>query len=57
MTYRAMPRLTSTARIVILLLAVGAVVVVMLVTGWADKKAEPGSGGRVPVPTATPSSP
>jgi hypothetical protein len=56
MTLEHMPRLT-TARIFILLLAVGAVVVVMLVTGWADKKAEPGSGGRVPVPTATPSSP
>jgi hypothetical protein len=44
-------------RIVLTLLAVAAVVVVMLVTGWADDKAKPGSGGRVPVPTATPTGP
>jgi hypothetical protein len=50
-----MPVLTNAARIIILLVAVSAVVVVMLVTGWADDKAKPGSGGRVPVPTATPS--
>ena len=52
-----MRSLTTTARIVVLLVAVGAIVVVLLVTGLADKKAEPGSGGRVPVPTATPTSP
>ena len=31
------------------LVAVAAVVIVMLVTGLADDKAPPGSGGRVPV--------
>jgi hypothetical protein len=51
------PHLTTTARIIILLVVVAAVVVVLLVTGGADKRAEPGSGGRVPVPTATPSAP
>jgi hypothetical protein len=45
---------TSTVRIVLLLVAVAAVVVVLVVTGGADDKAKPGSGGRVPVPTATP---
>jgi hypothetical protein len=49
--------LSQTARIVLLLVAVAAVVVVMLVTGSADDKAEPGSGGRVPVPTETQGSP
>jgi hypothetical protein len=47
--------MTAAVRIVLALLAVGAVVAVMLVTGWADDKAKPGSGGRVPVPTASPS--
>jgi hypothetical protein len=47
------PALTNTVRIIILLVAVCAVVVVLLVTGWADDKAKPGSGGRVPVPTVT----
>jgi hypothetical protein len=47
--------MTAATRIVLALLAVGAVVIVMLITGWADDKAKPGSGGRVPVPTATPS--
>ena len=42
------------ARIAILLVAVVAVVAVIFVAGWADDKAPPGSGGRVPVPTATP---
>ena len=51
------PVLTTTARIIILLVAVGALVAVMLLTGSADDKAKPGSGGRVPVPTATPDSP
>ena len=57
MTLDRVPHLTTTARIIILLVAVAAVVVVMLVTGWGDNRAEPGSGGRVPVPTATPSAP
>jgi hypothetical protein len=48
------PALTTTVRLIILLLAVGAIVAVMFVTGWADDRAKPGSGGRVPVPTATP---
>ncbi len=52
-----MPAMTNTARLVLLLVAVAAVVVVILVTGLADNKAEPGSGGRVPVPTETSSSP
>jgi hypothetical protein len=46
--------MTAAVRIVLALLAVGAVVIVMLVTGWADDKAKPGSGGRVPVPTVSP---
>ena len=40
-----------------LVVAVCVVVALMLLTGWADDKAKPGSGGRVPVPTATPPSP
>jgi hypothetical protein len=47
--------MTAIVRIVLALLVVAAVVIVLLVTGWADDKAKPGSGGRVPVPTATPS--
>jgi hypothetical protein len=43
----------TTARIVFLV-AIVAIVVVILVTGWADDRAEPGSSGRVPVATATP---
>jgi hypothetical protein len=39
----------NTARIVIFVVAVAAIVVVMFVTGLADDKAPPGSGGRVPV--------
>ncbi|HEX5619178.1 MAG TPA: hypothetical protein VFX51_12195 [Solirubrobacteraceae bacterium] len=49
-----MPNLSTSARIAIFIVAVGAVVALMLVTGWADDRAEPGSRGRVPVPTATP---
>jgi hypothetical protein len=49
----SVPVLTNTVRIMILLVAVCAVVIVMLATGWADDKAKPGSGGRVPVPTVT----
>jgi ABC-type transporter Mla subunit MlaD len=40
---------TNRTRIIIFALAVAAVVLVVLVTGSADDKAEPGSGGRVPV--------
>jgi hypothetical protein len=49
------PALSNTARIIILIVAVGAVVAVILITGLADDEADPGSGGRVPVPTASPS--
>ena len=52
-----MPVLSQTARIVLLVLVVAAVVVVLLVTGSLDDRAEPGSGGRVPVPTETQGSP
>jgi hypothetical protein len=40
-------------RVIIFAVAVAAVVIVLLLTGSADDKAQPGSGGRVPV-TATP---
>jgi hypothetical protein len=49
--------LGTTARLIILLVAVCAVVAVLVLTGNADDKAKPGSGGRVPVPTATADSP
>jgi hypothetical protein len=39
----------DTTRIIILAVTVAAIVIVILVTGWADDKAERGSGGRVPV--------
>ena len=39
----------NTLRIIIFVVAVAAVVIVMFVTGWADDRAPPGSGGRVPV--------
>jgi hypothetical protein len=39
----------NTVRIIIVVVAVAAVVIVMFVTGLADDKAPPGSGGRVPV--------
>jgi hypothetical protein len=45
---------TNITRVIVFAVAVAAVVIVMLVTGSADDKASPGSGGRVPV-TATPS--
>jgi hypothetical protein len=48
----------NTVRIIIVVVAVAAVVIVTLVTGLADDKAPPGSGGRVPVThTATDDSP
>jgi hypothetical protein len=37
------------ARIIIFVVAVAAVVILIFVTGTADEKAAPGSGGRVPV--------
>lgn len=40
---------TNKNRIIFFAVAVAAVVIVLLVTGSADDKAEPGSGGRVPV--------
>jgi hypothetical protein len=36
----------NTVRIIIVVVAVAAVVIVMLVTGLADDKAPPGSGGQ-----------
>jgi hypothetical protein len=39
----------NTARIIIVVVVVGAIVTLMFVTGLADDKAPPGSGGRVPV--------
>jgi hypothetical protein len=38
----------NTARIIVVV-ALAAIVILMLVTGLADDKAPPGSGGRVPV--------
>jgi hypothetical protein len=52
-----MPVLSHTARIVLLVLVVAAIVVVLLATGSLDDRAEPGSGGRVPVPTEIQGSP
>ena len=46
--------MSTAARIVIVIVAVGAVVALMLVTGWADDRAEPGSRGRVPIHAPTP---
>jgi hypothetical protein len=40
---------TNTTRIIILLVTVTVIVIVILASGWADDRAEPGSGGRVPV--------
>lgn len=37
------------ARIIIVVVAVAAIVILVFVTGWADDKARPGSTGRVPV--------
>jgi hypothetical protein len=39
----------SPIQIILVLVAVTAVVIVILATGLANDKAEPGSGGRVPV--------
>jgi hypothetical protein len=54
---RPMPVLSQTARIVLLVLVVAAIVVVLLVTGFLDDRAKPGSGGRVLVPTEIQGSP
>jgi hypothetical protein len=40
---------SNIARIIMVVVAVAAIVIVMSVTGLADDKAPPGSGGRVPV--------
>jgi hypothetical protein len=45
---------SNITRIIVVLVVVAAILVVMFVTGWADNKADPGSRGRAPVPTATP---
>ena len=39
----------NTARIVVVVVAVAALVMLIFVTGLADDKAPPGSGGRMPV--------
>jgi hypothetical protein len=39
----------NSTRVIIFAVAVAAVVIVLLVSGSADDKASPGSGGRVPV--------
>jgi hypothetical protein len=48
-------RLPPSARIAIVIIALGALIALLIATGVADERAKPGSGGRVPVPpTATP---
>jgi hypothetical protein len=47
-------RLSTATRIAIVIVAVGAVVALMLATGWADDRADPGSRGRVPIHMPTP---
>jgi hypothetical protein len=47
----------NTARIIVFVVAVAAIVIVMFVTGLADDKAPPGSGGRVPVTQTPPTTP
>jgi hypothetical protein len=47
----------NTVRIIIVVVAVAAIVTVLLVTGLADDKAPPGSGGRVPVTQTAPTTP
>jgi hypothetical protein len=44
----------STTRIVLLVVVVAALVTPLLVTGWADDKAPPGTGGRAPVTDTAP---
>jgi hypothetical protein len=46
--------MNTTTRIAIFLVAVASVVAVLVFTGWGDGRAAPGSGGRVPVSTASP---
>jgi hypothetical protein len=50
------PRLSDMARIALFVVVVAAIVVGMFATGLAGNKAEPGGGGRVPIPTAAPDS-
>jgi hypothetical protein len=37
------------ARLLVAAVAVAAVVILMLVTGWADDRSSPGTRGRVPI--------
>jgi lipopolysaccharide export system protein LptC len=39
----------STTRVIIIVLAVAALVMVAFAAGWTDDKAKPGTTGRVPV--------
>jgi hypothetical protein len=39
----------STVRIIVVVVAVAAIVILVFVSGWADDKAQPGSTGRVKV--------
>jgi hypothetical protein len=48
---------SNIARIIMVVVAVAAIVIVMFVTGIADDKAPPGSGGRVPVTQTPPTTP
>jgi hypothetical protein len=45
---------TNITRVIIFAVAVAAVVLALLVSGSADDKASPGSGGRVPVTATSP---
>ena len=48
-------RLPTSARIAIVIVALGALVAVLIATGVTDKRADPGGRGRVPIQqTATP---
>jgi hypothetical protein len=44
----------NTVRLLIVVAAIAAIVVVMFVTGWADDRAPGGSQGRVPVTNTSP---
>ena len=44
---------TNMARAILAVVAVAIVVILLLVSGWADDKARPGSTGRSPVAPAT----
>ena len=49
-----MPGTDVTVRVIITVVAIAAIVIVMFITGWADDRASPGSGGRVPVSHTSP---